>query len=82
MFGGFKYHGKFHVLNGDVPLILGMDFLTSAQPSVDWKNRKVMVFIGQKKYDLPTCSIGEVNQQDDNSFAGLNVDDNNMENVL
>jgi hypothetical protein len=28
MFGGFKYHGKFYVLSGDVPLILGMDFLT------------------------------------------------------
>ena len=75
MFGGFKYHGKFHVLNGDVPLILGMDFLTSAQPSVDWKNRKVTVYVVNKKYDLPTCTIGDVDQQDDNSFAGLDVDD-------
>lgn len=29
MFGGYKYHGKFFVLKGDVPLILGMDFLVS-----------------------------------------------------
>ena len=29
MFGGYKYNGKFHVLDGDVPLILGMDFLTA-----------------------------------------------------
>jgi hypothetical protein len=29
MFGGFKYNGKFQVLSGDVPLILGMDFLVA-----------------------------------------------------
>ena len=52
-----------------------MDFLTSAQPSVDWKNRKVTVYVVNKKYDLPTCTIGDVDQQDDNSFAGLDVDD-------
>ena len=79
MFGGYKYHGKFHVLSGDVPLILGMDFLMSAQPSVDWKNRKVSVFVGVRKFDLPTCNIGSVDVQDSNSFAGLEVDDDDAE---
>lgn len=76
MFGGFKYNGKFHVLRGDVPLILGMDFLASASPSVDWKGKKVTCFVGVRKFDLPTCEIGDVDTQcDDNSFAGLSVDD-------
>ena len=71
MFGGFKYHGKFYVLSGDVPLILGMDFLTYVQPQIDWKERSVVVFVGSRKFSLPTCQIGSV---DDNSFAGLNVE--------
>lgn len=76
MFGGYKYSGKFHVLKGDVPLILGMEFLTSASPSVDWKKKKVYCFVGSRKFVLPTCTIGEVDaNNDDNSFAGLTVDD-------
>lgn len=82
MFGGFKYHGNFHVLKGSVPLILGMDFLKSVQPCVDWKNQKVMVFVGTRKFDLPTCSIGSVDQRDDNSFAGLEVEQDNAEHAL
>lgn len=76
MFGGYKYSGCFHVLSGDVPLILGMEFLTSASPSVDWKAKKVCCFVGSRKYILPTCEIGAVDIcNDDNSFAGLTVDD-------
>lgn len=64
------------MLSGDVPLILGMEFLTSVSPSVDWKNKKVCCFVGNRKYILPTCSIDSVDaKNDDNSFAGLSVDD-------
>ena len=76
MFGGYKYSGRFNVLKGDVPLILGMEFLTSASPSVDWKAKTVCCFVGKKKFILPSCKIGEVDaSNDDNSFAGLTVDD-------
>ena len=76
MFGGYKYNGMFHVLKGDVPLILGMDFLTHVSPYVNWKNKLVTCYVGTRKFILPTCSIGEVPvNSDDNSFAGLSVDD-------
>ena len=38
-FDGFEYLGSFHVLDGEVPLILGMDFLTSAHPHIDFKRK-------------------------------------------
>ena len=73
MFGGYKYHGKFFVLQGEVLLILGMDFLVSVQPQVDWKEHSVVVYIGNRRFSLPTCTIGSV--ESSNSFAGLTVDD-------
>ena len=83
--GNYNYHGSFHVLKGNVPLILGMDFLVKASPAIDWKAAKVTCYVGIKKYNLPTCSIGNVdNITDANSFAGLEVDDvpDNSENEL
>ncbi len=82
VFGGYKYFGKFHVLSGDVPLILGMDFLKSVQPCLDWKNGKVSCFVGKKRFDLPTCPIGNVDHfLDNNSFSGLKVDMDDAEHV-
>ena len=52
------YLGRFHVLEGQVPLILGMEFLVKAQPMVDWKGKSVSCLVGKKKFDLPTCEIG------------------------
>jgi hypothetical protein len=55
-----------------------MDFLVKASPSVDWKAKKVTCYVGNKKYNLPTCNITNVNTLcDDNQFAGLHVDDDN-----
>ena len=76
MFGGYKYTGSFHVLRGDVALILGMEFLISASPSVDWKAKTVCCYSGNKIFLLPTCSIGNLDaKNDNNSFAGLEVSD-------
>ena len=68
-----------------MPLILGMDFLVKASPAIDWKAATVTCFVGSKKYILPTCNIGNVNNiTDANLFAGLDVDDflDNSENEL
>jgi len=32
LLGSYKYNGPFHVLKGDVPLILGMEFLRKTTP--------------------------------------------------
>jgi hypothetical protein len=45
------------VLKGDVPLILGMDFLVKVSPSVDWKNKRVTCYVGSRHFNLPTCDI-------------------------
>ena len=59
-----------------MPLILGMDFLVKASPSVDWKNNTVTCYVGKNKYILPTCNINSIDSIcDHNTFAGLNVDD-------
>ena len=66
------------MLPGEVPLILGMDFLTSAHPHIDFRNKKVVCYAGTQKYNLPTCSIGTVEDhvgRDHNVFSGLEVDD-------
>ena len=57
LLGSYKYNGPFHVLKGDVPLILGMDFLVKVSPSVNWKHKQVTCYVGSKKYILPTCNI-------------------------
>ena len=55
-----------------------MEFLASAHPSIDFKNKKVVCYVGKKRFDLPTCEIGNVDEHvqcaDSNSFAGLNVE--------
>jgi len=38
------------------------------------KNRKVVVFAGLRKFELPTCNIDSTELQNDNSFTGLEVD--------
>ena len=59
-----------------MPLILGMDFLVKVSPSVDWKKGKVTCYVDNTKYTLPTTSISNINSLcDDNSFAGLHVED-------
>ena len=62
-------------MKGDVPLILGMDFLVKTSPFVDWKRRIVTCYVGTTKYNLPTCKINDIDSIcDDNTFAGLYVD--------
>jgi hypothetical protein len=52
-----------------------MDFLVKTSPHVDWKGGKVTCYVGSKQYILPTCNIKNINSIcDDNSFAGLHVD--------
>lgn len=55
-----------------------MDFLVSVQPAVDWKNRVVTVLVGEQKFVLPTTTIGSVEIRDDNSFAGLQIDSDDV----
>ncbi len=43
-----------------MPLILGMDFLVKTSPAINWKSSKVTCFVGSKKFNLPTCSISNV----------------------
>jgi hypothetical protein len=71
LFGDYKYSGTFHVLRGDVPLILGMQFLRTCTPRIDWKNNRVTCFKNNKTYLLPTCNLG---MRDDNSFVNLPID--------
>ena len=42
--GPFKTVLRFHVIDADVPTILGMPFLATANPQIDWQKRKVTVF--------------------------------------
>ena len=68
-----------------MPLILGMDFLVKTSPAIDWKAGTVTCYVGTRKYNLPTCNIGNVDDiTNANSFAGLSVDDDidNSENEL
>ena len=53
-----------------------MDFLVKTSPAVDWKRGKVTCYVGSTKYSLPTCNINSIDSIcDDNTFAGLHVDD-------
>jgi hypothetical protein len=53
-----------------------MDFLVKTSPFVDWKRRIVTCYVGTTKYNLPTCKINDIDSIcDDNTFAGLYVDD-------
>ena len=57
-----------------------MDFLVKVSPSVDWKRGKVTTYVGNKKYILPSCDITSINQvSDDNSFAGLEIENINSD---
>ena len=69
-FGGYSYLGSFHVLDGDVPLILGMDFLTSAHPHINFRTKEVTCYVGTSRFRLPTCEIGSVDDHkgDQNVF--------------
>ena len=40
----FKTVLRFYVINADVPTILGMPFLATVNPQIDWQKRKVTVF--------------------------------------
>jgi len=63
-------------LKDDVPLILGIDFLVKVAPHVDWKTRKITCYVRNRKYVLPTCDYtNDYIVYDDNTFAGLAVDD-------
>ena len=50
-----------------------MEFLRKVSPSIDWKTGTITCSINNKKYNLPTCNINALN--DDNSFAGLPITD-------
>ena len=68
IFGGYLYSGKFFVLNCDVPLILGMQFLSDVRPQVDFSNKLVSVCHNKVLYKLPTTRIvsgQQYNQQVD-----------------
>ena len=41
--GGFRHASTFFVLDTDVPLILGMQFLTKVDPDIDWNSKSVFV---------------------------------------
>ena len=71
LLGDYKYNDTFHVLDGDVPLILGMQFLRTCTPNINWKHNRVTCFKNNRTYLLPTCSLG---MQTDNSFATLPID--------
>ena len=43
LFGKVHYCGNFFVLSCDVPLILGMEFLRSMKPIIDFENRRVAI---------------------------------------
>ena len=43
LFGKVHYCGRFFVLSCEVPLILGMEFLRSMKPVIDFENRRVAV---------------------------------------
>ena len=61
MFGCVLYIGNFHILDCDVPLILGMEFLGKMQPVVDFKWKKVVIIHSGQSYQLPTCVVGKSN---------------------
>ena len=42
--GPFKTVLRFHVIDANVPTILGMPFLATVNPQIDWQKRKVTVF--------------------------------------
>ena len=55
-----------------------MDFLIKTSPAINWKAATVTCYVGTRKYNLPTCNIGDVDDVSNaNSFAGLSVDDEN-----
>lgn len=56
-FGKFRYFGPFHVLDYSVPLILGMEFLSSTKPDVDFYHKTVVVHKRKCKYELPTVEL-------------------------
>jgi hypothetical protein len=72
LLGSYKYNGPFHVLKGDVPLILGMEFLRKTTPLINWKHNIVTCIKNNITYNLPTCKLGI---SDDNSFANLPTND-------
>ncbi len=68
VFGSYLYSGIFFVLNCDVPLILGMQFLSDVRPQVDFSNKLVSVCHNKVLYKLLTTRIvsgQQYNQQVD-----------------
>ena len=64
-FSGISKFLKFTVLECECPAILGMDFLRSTNPVVDWVSGKVQF---GKREQKPSCSYADMNV-----FAGLEV---------
>ena len=46
------------MLNCDVPLILGMEFLRQMKPLVNFERKLVSILHAGKRYQLPTCVVG------------------------
>lgn len=57
IFGAYHFIGRFQLLDCEVPLILGMEFLQKVQPRIDFAKKQVAVVHKQLRYQLPTCVI-------------------------
>ena len=64
-----QYVGTFFVLAENVPLILGMTFLTDVAPVVDWQRKTVRV----RGQSLPVQCYGSADVHT-NPFSGLSVE--------
>lgn len=74
--GGYRYLDWFHVLDCDVPLILGMTFLAKVSPKLDFVAKTVSVKRGNKWIMLPSVQIvnGKVLVASRNKFEDLQVE--------
>ena len=58
-FGNCEYHGIFRVLPHDIPLILGMKFLSEFNPQIDFEHRTVCKHTGSGKDFLKVVRLGK-----------------------
>ena len=84
--GGFRHASTFYVLDADVPLILGMQFLTKVDPDIDWNSKSVFVKckgryiqLHSQKYDVKQQQMSNVSGSEvvkcENSFGVLPVEE-------
>lgn len=75
-FGSYYYLDWFHVLDCEVPLILGMTFLAKVRPQLDFVAKTVSVRQRGQQIALPSVEIvnGKVQADSGNSFEGLEIE--------